>query len=81
MTLTWEYRIMTQIGLSFDVYEVYFDAKGKIHSWTDHAVSPYGETLEELREDYRLMSEAFNKPILDHETGKVWKPKIIKERS
>jgi hypothetical protein len=33
-------------------------------------MAPDGETVEELKEDYELMAEAFKLPVLSHATGR-----------
>ena len=44
---------------------MYYDDKGKVESWTENPVEPYGETAEELREDIRYFLQAFRRPILE----------------
>jgi len=66
----WNYRVIRKRHLdsdniSYQVYEVYYDDKGKVESWTENPVEPYGETAEELREDIRYFLQAFRRPILE----------------
>jgi hypothetical protein len=52
----------------YEIHEVYYDANDKIEAWTRDAVAPYGETLEELREDILHMLRAVdNAPVLNAE--------------
>jgi hypothetical protein len=55
---------------SYGIHEVYFYESGKIDSWTRDEIAPYGETLEELTEDFKFQKEALHRPVLDYETGK-----------
>lgn len=71
--MTWDYRVMRRViitkskrDVSFGIYEVFFDEKGKIENWTEDSVEPHGDTLEELKKDLKWMTQAFNKPILDY---------------
>jgi len=73
--MTWTYRVMRtehvlDKGYSYGIYEVYKGLGKKGPGWTEHAIAPRGETLAELRRDYGYMAEAFDLPVLDHETGK-----------
>lgn len=71
--MSWNYRIVkNQKGsktgsqeLSFEIHEVYYDDKGNIESWTENPCSPYGETLEELKQDLKHMFKAFEEPVLE----------------
>ena len=74
----WDYRVMRQHGkigdigwVSYGIHEVYgYRKDGRAGAHTRGGVGPSGETFEELKSNYELMSEAFNKPVLDFETGK-----------
>jgi hypothetical protein len=57
-------------GYEYGIYEYYSDINHDGPGWTKDAMEPYGETLEELKRDYRMMAEAFKHQVLDHETGK-----------
>ena len=49
---------------SFVIREVYYNDAGEIEFWAEEDASPIGETFEELCDDFDLMQEAFEKPIL-----------------
>ena len=49
----------------FGICEVYYNDEGKITSTTERFIEPYGETLEELKTNFNMMQEAFNKPVID----------------
>ena len=60
--MSWQYQIIkTKNG--YQICEVYY-TKGKPTMWTDE-VSPSGETLKELKEDFKLYRQAFKRPILE----------------
>ena len=70
--MSWQYRVMRRkVGkeVVFGIHEVFSNPKG----WTEDRVEPHGETIDELRRDYKAMGEAFKLPTLDHETGRVVK--------
>jgi hypothetical protein len=50
----------------YGIYEVYRSPKG----WTEGSLVPECESLEELKENHRLMGESFRGSMLDHATGK-----------
>jgi hypothetical protein len=54
---------------SFGIYE-YYTGGGQGPGWTRDEMAPVGDTLKELRGDYKYMAEAFRHPVLDYETGK-----------
>jgi len=72
---SWNYRIIKTIGYGEPIYrihEVYYDDNGKIEGWTKEPVLPYGENVDELREDIYYFLQAFRQPILElkEENGK-----------
>jgi hypothetical protein len=54
-------------GLSWGIHEVYYDEDGNPNGYTERALSPFGESLEELKNDLLYMLKAFEKPILTPE--------------
>lgn len=69
--MSWTYRVMRvqydNGEYSFAIHEFYHE-DGKI-GWSERAINPYGQTLDELKKDYEMMAKAFEKPVLDFETG------------
>ncbi len=70
--MSWNYRVMKEKSPipgddteMFGVYEVFYDDAGKLNGYSTNPKHPYGESLEELKADYELMVEAFNKPVLE----------------
>jgi hypothetical protein len=49
---------------NFTIREVFYDKDGEIHYWTDEGAVPTGADFEELCNDFDLMAEAFERPIL-----------------
>jgi hypothetical protein len=50
--MSWDHRVIRKSdeeGISYQVYEVYYDENGEHEYWTKEAMRPFGETLEELR--------------------------------
>ena len=69
----WNYRVIRRKLEDEDIYAihaVYYDKKGKPDSVSRNPDWPLGETLEELREDLELYSQALGRPILDYEDFK-----------
>ncbi len=62
--LKWHYRILKSKGHLF-IVEVFYD-KGKIISWThaENPCYPTGMDLKELKQDFKYMMLALQKPIL-----------------
>jgi len=53
----------------YTIHEFYLDIAGSGPGWSPD-LSPQGDTLQELQEDYVYMGSAFSKPVLDYETGR-----------
>jgi hypothetical protein len=49
---------------SFEIHEVYYSKKGKIKSWTESPVSPFGESKKILKKELKYFKKALKKPIL-----------------
>ena len=76
----WNYRVVLRkhhwqnprtqevhVSYSYEIHEAYYDDSGHVGMITQDAISPYGETIEELRHAWVMMAEAFGQPILDDE--------------
>lgn len=75
---TWNYRVVKKnvymgktMGseIQFGIHETYYDGDRPTAITTDK-MSPYGETLEELRSDLTRMIGALEKPVLNWEDFK-----------
>ena len=65
----WNYRVLRfqtpgMLDPQYAIHEVYFDAEGRITGCTEEEVSPFGESLEELREDLEAYKKALDLPVL-----------------
>ncbi|MCP5537444.1 MAG: hypothetical protein H7A51_14575 [Akkermansiaceae bacterium] len=85
-TSVWNHRVIRKLRgdrLYFEIHEVYYDADGKPDAWTEDAVAPFGESLDELRRDCQIQRLAFSKPVLfvdrvgDKEILRECEPEII----
>ena len=71
----WNYRVMQHYDLEFkknyfEIHEVYYNDVEEVINWGEESSSPFGEDLDSLKSAMKMMSDAFNKPVLDYETGK-----------
>jgi len=70
--MTWNYRVVFIPKSSdsifdddqFVIREVYYDENDEIEFWSEEDSTAFGETFEQLADDFDLMQEAFEKPIL-----------------
>lgn len=66
--MSWNHRVVKYTDgegtTHFGVHEVYYDKEGRPSMYTESAMSPYGETLEELQLDLERMLGALTKPVL-----------------
>jgi hypothetical protein len=69
----WNYRIMKRKndegGFDFGIYEVFYDDNGKV-SWTENSLTPLCDSADELKEELRIMMDAFDKETLIFEDSK-----------
>lgn len=69
--MSWTYRVVKRMFAgenSFGIYEAYDDGDiNKPHSITELPVDCCGGTLDELRENYKLVAKAFDLPVLNYE--------------
>lgn len=62
----WNYRIIKKNISGVDryaIYEVYYE-KGKPTSWVEDAVSPWGDSVEDLRKDLSNIQRAMALSVL-----------------
>lgn len=65
--MSWNYRVIRSIvDGTLGVHEVYYGPNyiSESVSWTEDAVTPTGDSLEELRHDLEMMLTALSKPIM-----------------
>jgi hypothetical protein len=67
----WNHRIVRRVydsgEASYGIHEAFYDYEDRVRAITADPVGPEGETLEELRESYVELAEAFGRPVLDHD--------------
>lgn len=72
--MSWCYMAAVDENGEWSVHEVYRDFLGKVGevAWTEHAVSAYGDTREELIKDLKMMlADVESGPVLNLVTEKV----------
>ncbi len=67
---TWNHRVVKKIcpkdkSAYYEIHEVFYSSNGSIDSWTEKPMSPFGESVSELREQIRYFLQAFRLPILE----------------
>ena len=71
----WNYRVVRRkrtdpdgkVFEGFAIHEAYYDDAGRVWAITENGSEPYGETLEEMREDFDGMAAALDAPALDYD--------------
>lgn len=69
---TWNYRLMRRSAIgetTIAIHEVYYDEDDHIEGWTETPCHPIGNTVCGLMDEIVTMLEAFDKPVLDYESG------------
>ncbi len=64
----WNHRIIKKKNnqtTTYEIHEVYYDDSGAVEGWTKDAVSPFGESLDELKADLKYFLHSFKSPILE----------------
>jgi len=76
----WNYRVFENIyydekhmGIEYEIREVYYNNAGEIINISSGKGAPFGETLEEFRNDLHRMLEATEKEVLNIHTIKFGK--------
>lgn len=69
----WNYRVIAKYRSEYPSYTIrecyYHNKKDRIpHSWTgEESCTPFGDSVDGLKEDINMMLLAFNKPVLVEE--------------
>ena len=65
----WNYRVMRHtdaVGRThYAIHEAYYNDVGEVTAWTDEPSAPFGETIEELREELERMLRALDYPVIE----------------
>jgi len=70
--MSWNYRVIMEEASeeklfgedSYTIREVFYDDDGEIEFWSDEGCTPYGNTFQEVADDFDLMAAAFELPVL-----------------
>jgi hypothetical protein len=71
--MSWNYRVVEHERyneiyegkvMEYQIHEVYYDEHGENQWMTSEACAPYGDTAADLAENFRLMQQAFERPVL-----------------
>ena len=65
--MTWNYRVMEDEHGNYGIVEAFYNADGEIFLVTEEFMEPFGETLEDLLENYRMMKKAFSSSLLKYD--------------
>ena len=69
--MTWNHRVIRRVNEQgeeyYAIHEVYYNEDNEPHMVTEEAVSPFGETLEELEQDMEWFIKAMRHPVLNYE--------------
>jgi hypothetical protein len=73
--MTWNHRVVKyktrnlfgDPDVGYAIHEVFYDNDGNVQGMTANAVSPWGDTKDELRLELLRMIEALEKPDLDYD--------------
>ncbi|MCU0352036.1 MAG: hypothetical protein MUF43_14600 [Flavobacterium sp.] len=66
----WNYRIMKKENdkgqFNFGIYEIFYDDNGKVNSYSENSLTPVCDSEEDLKEEMKIMMEAFEKETLTY---------------
>jgi len=67
----WNYRVVRRKFSDdyseyseFNIYEVYYDENGKVNAWVARPMEPYGNSINDLKEDLGMFMKALELPVL-----------------
>ena len=66
----WNYRVIKKVTkeeIIYGIYEVYYNDKEEIDSWTTNPTDLSNDTFDGLHDNYLMMAKAFINPILDEQ--------------
>ena len=64
--MTWNYRIVKEVigeECIYTIREVFYE-KGKVKAWTADEISPGGNSVMELKEDWKSYKLAFKRTVV-----------------
>lgn len=78
--MTWNFRVIrktrrykNRILHSYDMHEVYYNAKGQPTSWTEKPIDANGyESLKEMQQTLcRMLADSLERPVLEIRNNKL----------
>jgi len=83
--MSWNYRVIMEEASddklfgedSYTIREVFYDDDGEIEFWSDEGCAPYGNTFQEVADDFDLMAAAFELPVLKIEKDEDGLEKLV----
>lgn len=70
-SMSWNFRVLRRtVGheVIYGIHEVYYDDAGTPRSCSSDAIEPYGDTVDDLRQELQHMVAALDEPVLDYDT-------------
>lgn len=61
---TWNYRVFREEDGDYLIREVFYDNDGRILGCTEDAVTPFGQSIDELAQNIEWFKEALDLPVL-----------------
>ena len=68
--MSWNYRVIKKKNIdevTYAIHEAYYKKNGKPWAMGTAPDYPHGETLDELKEDFKHYRKALSKPFLNYE--------------
>ena len=69
--MSWNYRIIKSKDIDgsnyYQVHEVFYDEDGVANGCTENAITPVGNTVEELKRVFEMILNSFDKPVIEEE--------------
>jgi hypothetical protein len=66
--MSWNHRVIQKKdksgNLYFEIHEAYYNDEHELCALTETAVSPCGNSVEDLKLSIKMMATAFEKPVL-----------------
>ncbi len=78
----WDYRVFFEDN-GYTIRTVYYDERGEIAACSEKAIEPFGESLENLKEELNLLQAALQKKVLSASDvpNQTVRPKVKRGKS
>jgi hypothetical protein len=72
--MSWEYRVVKKRDGTFCIKEIHYRSKQHKNpdGYSAECIAPYGDSLDELRQDMFRMQAALDKPYIDERVLEEW---------